>query len=309
MINPKNMNTPHLIRRFTTNARTAAFLALATASAASANYSSGFEGVEYVLNNSISGTTDNTVGSAWVVQTSGSDAIRDANLDVTTSGTNPASGAKHLLLVDTKSQGAITARLNMSSVMPKDDIFTLSFKIAPTLTGSGGIAGSLLFGDSGGFYDGGKNYWTRIGISGADAGASANTLTLYYKASLASATTTFTLKNANGTNFSYTAGAYLDFSLTFDATGKKYSSIKLNGIEQLGLSGNPSIAYVLTTAAATPGSEFQFFTTTNYTSTGTIALDTLSLSGGAQIPESACVALITGVGILLLAVAAKRIRG
>ena len=85
----------------------------------------------------------------------------------------------------------------------------------------------------------------------------------------------FRAKNSNGTSyFTYTDSAYFDISFTVNPKTHQYTSIKIGGIEQLGLGANPSTAYINSTVE-TPGCYFRLYSLTS--TTGTVDIDDLKV--------------------------------
>ncbi|AHF94492.1 hypothetical protein OPIT5_17585 [Opitutaceae bacterium TAV5] len=274
----------------------AAVSALAFLPLARADYYSGFETGEYVLNQTIHGKIDSITNTAWTVQPLNG-ATRGTNVDVVTANLSPAAGSQHLRLWDNTSSGKVTAYLNMASAMPADDTFTLSFKASFNL--AGGNAG-ILFGDQSATYDSSKNYWAWIAADQNGA------LTLRYKTSLETTTiSTLSFKNGDGSAFVYTAGSWLSFSISIDKSTKQYTSVSVNGIEQLGLGGNASSAWSISTTSGVAGSTFQFFS--NDATTGYVYLDELRISTG-NIPEPRTWALLSGLTILVAGIRWRHVR-
>ncbi|EIQ01577.1 PEP-CTERM putative exosortase interaction domain-containing protein [Opitutaceae bacterium TAV1] len=285
----------------------ATLVSLALPSAARADYINTFEGSEYITGHTLDNVTDSQTGNKWSVFTT--NGTIGTGLDVITSDAHPAPapGTRHLRLNDTQNNANLGAILNLAPAMPAADTFTLSFKVSFDIKGTSGT-GCILFGDQSTFADSTKKYWLRIDINGSEiTSGTKNALVFYYKTALANpGLASFALKNADGTNFLYTANDYIDLSITIDKTTRQYSSIQLNGIEQLNLGTNPGIVYsAADTSTTIPGSYFQTYTGTN--ATGIIDIDNIALATPSGIPEPSTWVMLFGLIALALA-ALRRVR-
>lgn len=245
-----------------------------------AQISTSFEGAEYISGSRLSTITDSQIGTVWTVYSSNGTVGTTGDAVVTTA--HPADGLKNLRLTDTDATKNMSARISLASTMPSANLMTISFKLSlSSITGTNGVV-NILLGD-GPALSTATNNWLYLGVNGANDSTAPNTLSLNYRTTAGGATSSFYLKNANATVYNFVDSQYLDLSFAIDKTTNQYTSIKLNGVEQLGLGANPATPYIY--ATTTPGSVFQFYTTSG--ATGTVDIDSLSV-----VPEPSTFALL-----------------
>lgn len=266
---------------------------LLTSATASAAYINGFEGAEYVAGTSLSSITDSLSGNTWsVYSTNGGTSVSSA----IASSAHPASGSSHIRLSDTASSN-IGTMLNLGSgatAMLTQPV-VISFKAASLTTPTNSV-NSLSIGDNNSF--GSTKSWAAVSFS------TTNTVVISaYK--WGESYTGFSARNANGTYMTITPGTYISFEFTLDPTTYAYSSIKVNGVEQMGIAfTDPVVGSIPTSLKATPTSSAVLSATTDrylklWSGSGNVAtfdVDDLSITA---VPEPASAALM-GLGSLLL---------
>ncbi|MHB1156258.1 MAG: PEP-CTERM sorting domain-containing protein [Phycisphaerales bacterium] len=255
-----------------------------SAGVARADYVNNFDAAPYSTNNGTSLSAignDNVTGTAWTVSAGG-------GTSAIASTANPFGGSGgHLRITDTSTANAVTARLNLASVLNLTNTFTVSFKTTDTSL-AGGSNAIISFGEDSLF--GNLNHWLQVSL----ATDTLNTVIVTYRtASLGGSALSFRAKQADGTsNFVYTDSSYFDVLAKINPTTYQYESLKINGVEQLGLGTIPATMYV--PATVTPASAFRFYS--GSATTGTIDIDNVSIA----IPEPATLGLLTIGGLMML---------
>ena len=266
-----------------------------------AQYVSSFEGSEYVAGQTL--TTglreDSVAGKFWRIVIGGTGSTATATVGTS----NPATGTKHLRIVDpsTVANFNISANLDLttavSSVVTKP--FTVSFRGSTTgiTTNFSGV--NYSFGpdvSQGGF----SSYnpatplavqaqWLNVNVDNTTFTPTGGTTTnrgllITILTSRAGTTSiSFRPRQADGRTLSTWAdGGYFTVSATIDPYTFAYTSIVVNGVEQIGiardsLNGNliPATSFYIP-ANATPNSTFRFYS--NSGNSGTADLDDLSVT-------------------------------
>lgn len=264
-------------------------------------YVSSFEESEYIAGQPLTtGLREDAIaGKFWRVAVGGTNSTATANVATV----NPATGSKHLRIIDpsTAANYNISANLDLttavSSVVTKP--FTVTFRGSTTgiTTNLSGV--NYSFGpdvSSGGFSSysaaspqASQSQWLNINADATTLTPTGGTTTnrgllITILTARAGATSiTFRPRQADGkTLATWADGGYFTVSVTIDPNTFAYTSIVVNGVEQIGLAkdslnGNviPASSFYIP-ANATPKNTFRFYS--NSANSGTADLDDLSVT-------------------------------
>lgn len=275
-------------------------VAATTPRATAAEYVGSFEGSEYVPGQTL--TTgireDSVAGKFWNIPIGGTGSTATASV----SSANPGTGAKHIRIVDpsTAANFNVSANLDLStavgSVITKP--FTITFRGSTTgvTTNYSGI--NFSFGPEaslGGFASfnpaaplASQSQWLSVNTDTTTFTPTGGTTTnrgvlIPILTSRAGATSVnFRPRQADGkTLATWADGGYFTVSATIDPHTLSYTSIKVNGVEQIGIAKNslngtviPSDQFFLP-ASAIPKSTFRIYSSSS--NSGTADLDDLSV--------------------------------
>ncbi len=239
-------------------------------------FSSGFEYSAYSGSGTRLNFTDPNSGSDWTtVVNSGS---LGASIDAYSSQANPAGGSgNHIRLIDAATN-TIGTYLNTGATTTgsSNQSLRVAFKYAVT-TSTGNSGNGLTFGDGPVSPYGFGNDWVAI-RSGRDSGS----LTYPYRAIFINydtapgvSKTEAQAYKADGTYYNFVPGSYVNIVFKINPVTFQYQSIKVDGVEQLGMTvsnglraGIPAVAYVpMTSTTNAPLSYFHLYSSSSATNT------------------------------------------
>ncbi|HEV7300137.1 MAG TPA: hypothetical protein VGN72_12280 [Tepidisphaeraceae bacterium] len=244
-----------------------------------------FEGAEYVNNKNVNEITDSTTNTTWTLGST--NGVIGSSLRTFASTAHPASGDTHVRFADANTSHNMYASLALPS--PGSAPFNINFDLATSGFVGGGDAGKVIFGTSS--TTAVVNSWFAFS---PDTYAAGPTFAFLYKSTSASSNpnSTFKPRNANGTSMILTAGEYVNLNFQIDPANFQYTSLTVNGVEQIG--NAVTTAYAPTTA--TPGSVFRLV---GGSSTQlTYDLDNISVAAVPE-PSALVIGLLAATGLTL----------
>lgn len=267
----------------------------ALASTAQAAYINGFESAEYVDGVRLSSITDTTSGNPWILYSS--NGTFGSGIDATASTARPASGSAHIRLADGLSSANVSARIDLgaSATAMLTQPVVISYKVTASAKPTEGTA-SVSIGDSAAFNT--NKVWASINWS------SSNTIIVQGYQWGVTGYNGFTARNADGSYLIVTPGTYANIRFMLDPTTYTYSSIQINGIEQLGItwSGGSIPAALKATSSSgvvlNPNTDRYLKAWSGSTNVATYDVDDVRLEA---VPEPVSLSVMgLGCGLMLL---------